>query len=180
MEKKAAELHDKKIRVERHLLEFYPSKMVHKEDEHTIPGRAVYASDIYLWQAITLFRQYIGSAFMSNYHHRAADGGLALYRSLGAANATYLRTSTLDRFHKSFDMSAKGKQCFIQAMEIIKTEVKPIVKPLLIDNSQQTRDASDPEPHVLLCTEILDEELPWLEADYSPNDADDYDMEGFR
>lgn len=166
--KKARELKELKLFTERHLLEYYPTCMVHKEDEgDIIPGRATYANDIYLWMALSLFRQYVSSAYLSNFHHRAEDGGLSFYRTLGSADATYLRGDTLKRFHGSFDMSSKGKACMAAAVEVIKTDIKPIVAQLLVDRSQATRDPQAPRLRHLTCTEIADDELPW----YKPQPA---------
>ncbi|KAE8454560.1 hypothetical protein EG329_000183 [Mollisiaceae sp. DMI_Dod_QoI] len=172
IENKAGELKDKKLKVERQLLEFYPYRMVHKEDTTTVPGRAIYASDIYFWQALSLCRQYYASAFCANFHHRAADGGLSFYRSIGAPDATYLRAATLERFHQSFDMSAKGKVCLAAALETIKQDMKPVVKDLLIDRSQATRGPDDPPFDHFTCTEVLDEELPWYEPPVQHKDGD--------
>ncbi|KAF8858788.1 hypothetical protein BDZ45DRAFT_590717 [Acephala macrosclerotiorum] len=172
IELKAKELKDKKLHVERQLMEFYPYRMVHKEDTTTVPGRAIYANDIYFWQALSLCRQYYSSAFVANLHHRASDGGLAFYRTIGAADASYLRAATLERFHTSFDMSAKGKVCLAAALETIKADLKPVVKDLLIDRSQATRTPDTPLFDHFTCTEVLDEELPWYEPPAQYKDED--------
>lgn len=168
---KTKELMDKKIRVERSLLQFYPARMLHKEDAVSIPGRAIYATDIYLWQALTIFRQYIGSAIMSNLHHRASDGGLAFYRTLAYAEATYLKSDSLEKFHQSFDMSAKGRACLVAALEQIKADAKPIVQELLADRSSLTRGVDDLPLDHLTSTEICEEEMPWWEK---PAEVVDY------
>lgn len=159
---KAKELKDKKLRVERTLVEFFPIRMVHKEDNETIPGRAIYAADIYLWQALVIFRQFISSAFFSNFHHKAKDAGLSFYRTIGAADATYLRADTLDKFHLSFDMSPKAKGLLIAALEQVKSEAKNIVAELLRDRSQLVRGPNDRPRDHLTCIEVLDEEMPWV------------------
>ena len=159
---KAKELKDKKLRVERVLMEFYPDRMIHKEDPETIPGRAIYAADIYLWQALVVFRQFITSAFFSNFHHKAKDGGLSFYRTIGAADATSLRAETLDKFHQSFDMSPKAKGLLIAALEQIKAEAKNVVAELLVDRSQLVRGPNDRPREHLTCTEVLDDEMPWV------------------
>lgn len=164
---KAKELKDKKLRVERTLMEFYPDRMIHKEDPETIPGRAIYAADIYLWQALVIFRQFITSAFFSNFHHKAKDGGLSFYRTIGAGDATYLRAETLDKFHQSFDMSPKAKGLLIAALEQIKAEAKNVVAELLVDRSQLVRGPNDRPREHLICTEVLDEEMPWVVAGQS-------------
>jgi hypothetical protein len=47
--------------------------MMHLENDTTVPGRHIYGEAIYEWQALVLFRQYVASAYMNNYHHRAND-----------------------------------------------------------------------------------------------------------
>jgi hypothetical protein len=173
--KKGKELKDKKLRVERHLLEYYPPRMLHKETDTTIPGRAIYANDIYIWQALTIFRQYCGSAFLANYHHRASDGGLAFYRTIAAGGGAYLRPETLDSFYTCFAMSSKGKACLAIALEHIKNDMKPLVKDLLVDHSQGVRGKHDPPLDHLTCTEIFEEEFPWY---VPPTDDGDIEMEG--
>lgn len=174
---KVAHLRALKLNTERHLLEYYPARMVHKEDQETyVPGRATYANDIYLWMALTLFRQYVGSSYAMNFHHRAPDGGLAFYRTLGTAETTYIRRNTLEAFHRSFDMSSKGKACLQQAIEAIKTDIKPCLAKLLVDRSQATRSPNAPRLQHLTCTNITDEELPWYVPPPPPAAADDADM----
>jgi hypothetical protein len=169
---KAKELKDKKLTIERRLLDFFPPRIMHIEAETTVPGRNIYATDIYDWQALVLFRQYVASAYMSNYHHRANDGGIAFYRTIGDGGDTYLRPDTLARFHASFDMSAKGRRCLAVAVDKIKNEVKPIVAELLVDRSQAVRGPLDPRADHITCTEIMDEELPWYEAPVQNGDAE--------
>jgi len=170
--KKAKELKDKKLRVERHLLEYYPPRMLHKENDTHVPGRAIYANDIYLWQALTIFRQYCGSAFVANYHHRSCDGGLAFYRTIAAGGGAYLRPETLNSYYQCFSMSGKGKSCLAVALETIKNDMKPLVKYLHVDRSQGVRGKHDPQLDHLTCTEILDEEFPWYVAPIVRQDGD--------
>lgn len=167
-ERKARELKDKKLLVERCLMEYYPKKMMHSEDTTHIPGRAIYSTDIYLWQGLVLVRQYLSSCMLSNMHHRCFDGGAAFYRCIGAGGDAYLRSDTLDRFHLSFGMSTKGKQCLQAAVEFHKSSLAPIVKKLLVDRTQVNRKAKGGEEQglpYLTCTEILDEELPWWDGE---------------
>lgn len=173
--KKAKELKDKCLRVERRLMEFFPDKMIHKEDSlnMTLPGRAIYASDVYLWQALILIRQYFASAYIANLHHRAPDGGISFYRTVEQPD-TYLRADTLLRFHECFDMSAKGRTCLLSAIREVKESVKPIVGELLVDLSQATRGGAGSSARgaaggangngkwkYLTCTEVMEDEFPW-------------------
>jgi hypothetical protein len=177
VDRKNHDLKQMKLTVERHLLEYYPDSMVHSlEKEGVVPGRIIFANDIYLWQALAMVRQYITSAFERNDHHRSADGGLSFYRTLGSAEGTYITQATVEAFHLSFEMSAKGRACFNRALEVIKNEIKPILYPLLVDRSQATREPDAPRFPYLTCTEIHDFEMPWYENVAPTPDAGDYGM----
>ena len=160
-EVKARELYEKKLLVERRLLEYYPPAMVHVETPENIPGREVYATDIYLWQALTIARQYIGSAYMQHHNHRANDGGAHFYRDIGAAGSAYIGKDVLARFYRNFGMSTKAKQRLEECLEVVKTSLSKVVEDLLVDRTQLTGGADRPKAGYLLCNEILDEELPW-------------------
>ncbi|KAJ5034903.1 uncharacterized protein L3040_008171 [Drepanopeziza brunnea f. sp. 'multigermtubi'] len=142
----------------------------------------MYGAEIYLWQAIVILRQFISSAYLSNYHHRVSDAGLSFYRTIGQGDTTYLRSDTLDKFHHNFSMSPKGRQILAVAVEQIKKEARPIVSEFLRDPSQLIRLPTDPELDYLTCIELLDEALPWylkpeLEPYFDQNDGD-YGMDG--
>ncbi|KAF7881554.1 uncharacterized protein EAF02_006242 [Botrytis sinoallii] len=113
-ERKCRELRDKKIDVERRLLQYYPQRLIRRETPEKIPGRADYGSDIYYWQALTMCRQFFQSSIMANRHHRHED----------------------DEFHQLFAMSTKGKQCLADAVEVIKDDHRVVIADLLEDHLQ--------------------------------------------
>jgi hypothetical protein len=158
--KKARELKDKKLRIERRLIEYYPTRMLHKETDNSIPGRAIYSEDIYFWQALTLVRQFVASSIMGNFHHRASDAGIEFYRHLHSCD--YLRPETLASFYECFAMTLKGKQRLMQVLEMIKGDLKPIVRELLVNRSKGDRGPDAPALDHLTCIEVLDEEYPWI------------------
>ena len=162
--RKANELMNEKFRIERLMMDYYPSRMHHPQaagDERP-PVRETYTNDIYLWMALTLVRQYFASAMLSNMHHRASDGGAYLYQSVGASNEEYLRKDVLERFHAQFAMSAEGKEKLYMAVVFVKDAMRKVVKPLLVDHSLINRRPEGPWPRYLTCCEIADDELPWL------------------
>jgi hypothetical protein len=171
--KKAAELKDRKLWIERMLTEYYPIKMHHPEKPAPkIPGCDTYGNDIYLWQALTLVRQYFTSAMLSNLHNRANDGGAYFYHCIGQGGDCYLNNDVLERFHENFAMSTKGKECLRMAVAFMKKSMQKIVEPLLEDQSQISRRPDDPKPRYLTCSEIEDDELPWLAGRINYDDAD--------
>ncbi|TVY52421.1 hypothetical protein LSUE1_G010207, partial [Lachnellula suecica] len=148
-EKKVKDIKVAKLEAERRLFEFFPARMMHTQVGNIIPARSVYNNDIYLWQARAVIQQYIASAFFSNLHHRGHDGGVQFYRTIGAGGQAYLDKDELEDFWKCFTMSGKGKVCFLDAINVYKEELKPIVADLLYDRSKTRRREGD-------------EKLPWL------------------
>ncbi|KAF4636631.1 hypothetical protein G7Y89_g1455 [Cudoniella acicularis] len=167
-QKKHDELTELKKKVELDLILMYPPRMFHPQNGMLIPNRAVYGSDIYLWQARSIFSNYIASAFFHNFHHRARDGGTKFYRLIGEGGEAYLERGgeILEDFFKKFAMSGKGKVCLLDALFIIKDEMRVLVKDLLVDNTQ-AKSAGNDLPY-LTCVEIKDEELPWMEPVEEP------------
>lgn len=58
-------------------------------------------------------------------------------------------------------MSGKGKVCLMEALTIVKDELKPIVQDLMYDRSQAKRNEGDDKLPWLTCAKILEDEFPW-------------------
>ncbi len=157
---KAKELKTKKLFVERKLLEYFPPQLVHTK-RASVPGRAIYASEIYCWMALTFVRQYITSSYSTNYNHRCKDGGLCFYRNIGE-NLNYLTVESFNLFYGTFDMSAKSRSIFQAECESVKSLLKPIPADILIDRCQAVRTPAMGRWDHLTCCIILDEEMPWI------------------
>ena len=158
---KVRELYEKKLMVERRLLEYFPPPMVHAETPDMVPGREVYATDIYLWQALTIVRQYIASAYMQKHHHSANDGGAKFYQDIGTAGSAYIGKDVLAKYYQTFGMSTKAKIRLEESLDVVKTYLSKVVADLLVDHTQLGRGAGGSKADYLLCTWILDLELPW-------------------
>ena len=158
IQRKAKELKDMKLRVERSLFEYFPEYMCHPQGGATVPGRQIYSQDIYFWQSLTIFRQYCASICLANGHHRCNDGGIAFYRNIASAN--YLQPPSLASFFSHFSMSTKGRDRLYRSLEIIKDGMKDLVEELLVNRSQGSRGQ---ELGHLTCTEVFEEEFPWYE-----------------
>jgi hypothetical protein len=163
--KKAKELKEKKLQVERTLLEWFPQKMIHGDTDAQFPGHQLYATDVYLWIGLTIVRQFLSSCMQGNMHHRNPDGGVKFYRSIGTGKEAYLGDEALERFHETFPMTSKSKQQLQRAVEFIKDKIKSVVNDLLVDRTQTSSTAENCEPRIpyLTCSEILDADLPWIE-----------------
>jgi hypothetical protein len=74
--------------------------MMHLENETAVPGRHIYGEVIYEWQALVLFRQYVASAYMNNYHHRANDPQSKLRRISTAICFIRTRWHTQDQMQQ--------------------------------------------------------------------------------
>lgn len=159
-ERKSLELRGKKIDVERRLLQYYPPRLIRRETPDKIPGRADYGSDIYYWQALTMCRQFFQSSILANRHHRHEDGGIEFYRTIFRCD--YIDKHAAEEFHQLFAMSTKGKQCLADAVELIKDDLRVIVADLLEDNLQLRTTVRSKPLRYLVCTKVLEEELPWI------------------
>ncbi|KAM3083652.1 hypothetical protein ACMFMG_002232 [Clarireedia jacksonii] len=158
-ERRARELKDMKIMTERRLLQFYPQRLIHRETESKIPGRADYGADIYLWQALTMVRQFLASCMLANRHHRAEDGGTEFYRMVERCD--YIGKKAMEDFHVIFGMSTKGKQCLLEAVKTIKDDLRVVVEGLLREELQLRRREGKRRRY-LTCVRIRTEELPWV------------------
>ncbi|KAH8660660.1 hypothetical protein BGZ60DRAFT_381650, partial [Tricladium varicosporioides] len=163
-EKKAEGLKREKLKIQRNLIEHWPARMFHMQDGYQIPNRAVYGSDIYLYQARALVQQYISSAYINNLHHCAPDGGARFYHTIGKGGDAYLapKSAAIENWFANFSMSGKGKVCFLDALAVVKNELMPIVGPLLKDVTHAKRNESKDKLNWLTCVELTDEELPWV------------------
>ncbi|ESZ98385.1 hypothetical protein SBOR_1263 [Sclerotinia borealis F-4128] len=159
-ERKALELREKKLEVERRLSQYYPERLIRRETPDKIPGRADYGSDIYYWQALIICRQFFQSAILANRHHRHEDGGVEFYRTVFRCD--YVDKHSADEFHQLFAMSTKGKQCLAEAVESIKDDHRIIIAELLEDNLQLRTTVRSKPLRYLTCINIAEEELPWI------------------
>ncbi|PQE33441.1 Aldo keto reductase protein [Rutstroemia sp. NJR-2017a WRK4] len=160
-ELKARELKDMKIMTERRLMQFFPQRLIRHETDSKIPGRADYSADIYLWQALTMVRQFFGSCMLANRHHRAEDGGMEFYRMVERGD--YIDKKAMGDFHACFGMSTKGRQCLLDAVETIKEDLRVVVGGLLREELQlRTGDGRARPRRYLTCMKIRRDELPWV------------------
>jgi len=170
VEKKIREQTYRKIEIEEHLRTFFPANMLHPANNPAgpvTPGRAVYANDLYMWQALTLVRQFIVSEIMAGHGYQAADGGASFYRKIGTADGAYCRAADLDQWHLKFDMTSKGKQRVKEGLIYVKNQMKTVVAELMVSRTIIS-DGNGDYPY-LTHTEFKDEELPWYSAPAFPS-----------
>jgi hypothetical protein len=169
-EKKIREQTYRKMEIEQNLRTFFPRDMVHpanNPNSAVTPGRSIYANDLYMWQALTLVREYIVSELMAGHGYPAADGGASFYRAIGKGAGAYCRAVDLDQWHLKFDMTAKGKQRLKDALIYVKAEMATVVAELLVCRTNIAYENGD-YPY-LTHTEFSDEELPWYKAPAFPS-----------
>lgn len=161
IQKKIDQLKALKKKSEQELLQFFPIKMYHPHTENGYnPDRTVYSSDIYLYQARSIWIQYISCAYQKDLHHRADDGGIRLYRTIITGGKAYLEPASLESYTQRFAMSPRALGLLHQAIDEIKEESKGVLKELLRDNTQgQMNDKA--QLGYLTCTWIEDSELPF-------------------
>lgn len=155
---------DHKLEIERRCQEFFPPNLLHYSiSTRAIPLRSVYADDIYGWQALVIWRQWFTSACSHNLHHRANDGGWALYNVIAQGGNAYLDEDAVAGFFVPFPMSSKGRRCLLVALDLMKESMKPIVAPLLLNRSQAGTQLYSSGFLIEHFTniEVYDDEMPW-------------------
>ncbi|EHL03457.1 hypothetical protein GLAREA_00595 [Glarea lozoyensis ATCC 20868] len=160
MTRKVHELLALKKRVELELTSFWPMRMYHPPDEGYVPDRGVYTSDIYLYQCRSLVMQYIAGCYANGWHSPAADGGIRFYQTIRHGGNAYCTEDQLENFRARFAMSTRALEPFNQAMEIMKSEIKGCLDPIMDDKSQGFTNP-DAKLGYLTCTLTTDDELPW-------------------
>ncbi|CAG8975963.1 hypothetical protein HYALB_00012201 [Hymenoscyphus albidus] len=160
IQKKIDQLKVLKKKTEEDLINFWPVAMYHPHSSNAyIPDRTVYSSDIYLYQG-NIWMQYIANAFLRDYHHRADDGGIRLYRTIATGGVTYLTPASLHNFTSRFAMSARALEILTKAVEDCKTEAAEYMKELTRDNTQgQSNDKA--RLGYLTCVWVEDDEFPF-------------------
>lgn len=156
-ERKFVELQSKKKAIEIRILSHYPAAL--KPPADTRPNRPLYATDIYMWISLSLFRQWFGQAMCEERGRNGKDGGAHLYRQLGTGGYSYLDRHAMGRFHEHFPMTPKGVSCLELSISNLKEQIKPFVQDLLVNNSQLDIE-KEPVPY-LTCCEVKKADLPW-------------------
>ena len=148
VEAKVLELQQTCQNVEQMLVTYYPAGLHRAAVSNRVArddiGRASYATDIFVWMALALFRHYIGFAIASvcqffitqvtcidsvqGQTYQARDGGYEFYKMIEAGGLEYLHRATLASFHNHFPMSTKGRAVFSNHLEAIKEAAKDYVK----------------------------------------------------
>jgi hypothetical protein len=141
----------------------YPAFLCQNSENR--PQRTVYANDIYMWMAISYFRQYVSQSGNDERNRTAKDGGYAWYKMFATGGDSYLHHEDMKAFHQFFPMSSKACSVLEANMNVMKDEVKKFVKDLMIN-----RTHVDPEKlegvHKpwLTCAVVGTEDLPWYKS----------------
>lgn len=158
-ERKFLQLDKAKQALEMRILGHYPAHLTRHAGDR--PGRATYASDIYMWMAICFFRQYFAQAISDGRNRLADDGGFEFYRQLGHGGQAYLNHETFQNFHMYFPMSSKACNVLEANMGILKEEIKPFVKDLLLHRAMIDPAQFHEGVHWLTCSVIDKDDYPW-------------------
>ena len=164
LEKKADELSVVKEAIELRILGHYPEFMRRAAADK--PGRPTYGNDIYMWMAVSFFRQWFAQSISNDHTRRAPDGGLCFYGALAEGGTAYLTHTDFQEFHKYFPMSMKACQLLEANMGVLKEDIKRFVDDLMVEKTHLKRDE-----HLdiawLTCVTIEKDDFPW----YDPNTA---------
>jgi hypothetical protein len=126
VQKKFDELEKSKEVIELRILGHYPTFMQRAAEDK--PGRPSYANDIYMWMAVSFYRQWFAQNIAENNTRNAADGGFAFYTALAKGGQAYLTHWDFGEFHKYFPMSSKGCNVLEANMGVLKEDVKNFVQ----------------------------------------------------
>ncbi|OAP57108.1 hypothetical protein AYL99_09221 [Fonsecaea erecta] len=165
LERKANELGLVKEAIELRMLGHYPEFMRRAAADK--PGRPSYSSDIYMWMAVSFFRQWFAQNISDDRTRRAPDGGLNFYTALHEGGAAYLTHMDFQEFHKYFPMSIKACHVLEANMGVLKEDIKRFVEDLMVQNTHLKREQH--EIFWLTCAAIEKEDMPW----YTPDPAAD-------
>lgn len=181
-EQKAAELYRIKGAIEIRIAGHLP-RVLWRKAGSTTTTRANYANDIYMWMAVNIHRQWSFQVFGIERRGRdSLDGGTELYHAIHEGGATYLNAQDYVSFHNMCPMSKKARTILYDKVRQMKFDVRKYVRCLMVNRSQLNLKDDLRVDH-LLCTEVMDHDIPWNIADVGklkPSTLEDgvEDMEG--
>ena len=151
-----------KKKKERDMLGYYPDNLKNVKTDSRVaagfaPGRVVYATHIFSWIALCLFRQWMAQMISEGASFRAGDGGYILYTAMSKGGDHYLKRAEMDTFYQIFPMTDKAKNIIDNAMNLIKEGMKPFVD-ILIAKRAQFNDVE-----YLTNCEVEEKDYPWLQ-----------------
>ncbi|GAM36575.1 hypothetical protein TCE0_018r05765 [Talaromyces pinophilus] len=159
-EQKVAELHKIKGAVEMRIAGHFP-KVIWRKAGSTTTTRANYANDIYMWMAVNIHRHwFLQVTGIERRGRDGLDGGAELYHAIQEGGATYLVAQDYVNFHNICPMSKKARTIVYDKVRQMKFEVRKFVKCLTVNRSQLDLKDDLKVDH-LLCTEVMDHDLPW-------------------
>lgn len=126
------------------------------------PQRTTYANEIYMWMAISHFRHYISQSGNDGQNRMAVDGGYSWYKKFATGGESYLDHEDMKAFHQYFPMSGKACGVFEAHMNVLKEEIKPFVRGLMVNRThvdpEKLEGAGQPW---LTCTQVELSDVPW-------------------
>ncbi|MCJ1395462.1 hypothetical protein MMC18_008348 [Xylographa bjoerkii] len=169
-QRKHEEFQLEKEAIELRILGHYSTKIQKAESDN--PGRIAYASDIYSWMGLCLFRQWFAQNICQGSNLQSNDGGYSFYLLLSKAGPAYLDRVQREGFHLYFPMTQKGKTVLENHLNLYKAEVQGFVAPLMANRTQlEFQDHN--RPNHLLCLEVSEEDYPW----HAPKDGSEAGMD---
>ena len=165
VEEKFQEIQLVKQALEVRMMSHYPAYM--QKDPEDNPGRVQYASDIYGWMAMSLFRHWFTTQVLEKQNKDKIDGGASFYYALSQGGQAYLDRNQCADFHLYAPMTSKGRSVFENHLNAYKADITNFVIPLMRNNTQLEIDQINMKIPLgyLLNAEILDEDCPWVEKE---------------
>lgn len=124
--------------------------------------REEYAKAILVWMALCWFRQWLTHKIIANKGYNADDGGMSLYKAIGAGGDAYMDKAVLSQFHSMFPITKKA----LNVIENHVCEIKElmqnwVVKSGLLKSNCQLNVEQYPVNYIT-CTEFERADFPWL------------------
>lgn len=142
---------------------YYPTAMqrpprtgIFDKDE---TSRNSYAADIFYWQAVHIFGQWLNFQCGRDQTHNAQDLGYALMKMIKRGGDAYLADADLAEWHEIFPMSTKAKGILGDRLEEIKEHVKGSIGDLFVNVSRL--DVRKFDPGHFTCMPLPGDRYPW-------------------
>ena len=143
------------------MLSYYPPQLRRELTvgyaDHDKIGRGSYSNDIFIWIALTAFRQFLADNAVADETHNAKDMGYSFIAVIKSGN--YLNKEALEDFHLHFPMTPKGKSVLmdwiLQGKEVVKKWT-----PRLLENRSLLDTTRFPSGY-FTNTIVNPEDYPW-------------------
>ncbi|KAK4988302.1 hypothetical protein LTR50_004035 [Elasticomyces elasticus] len=172
--RKLNDIEKMKTEVNKNLVAYFPATL-QKEDKSggLVNGRSKseYGEDVFAWMALSFYKHWMSLSFIQGSTDEKRAHGFEFYNKISKGGEAYLSQEQVLEFNQLFPMTFKGKRVFADHLSSIKEEVRAFVAPLMRNCSQL--DTHNYPVSSLACTEVTEEDFPWITRKESVVDDED-------